>query len=102
MSRQERQHDRRILRALRPVYSGGIGQRQFVGLGPIVSHRPPVEVYHQRLHLEVHVHHPAQVALAHLAVAVVARLHHPVAHAEAAADDGPFGFVRCGRIESRL
>src|SRR3954454_18634107 len=58
----DRDHHRRVLRALRLVHRGGVGQHQHVQLAEVVADLPSIEVDHQLAGLGIDRFHKAQIA----------------------------------------
>ncbi len=71
-----------VLRALRLVDGGGVGEDDLVELGGLVLGGCPVEVHRDGPLLRVHAPDGAYVAVEHVLVVVVAHLHDPVPGAE--------------------
>ena len=100
MSADQGQYHYRILAALALVYAHRIGRRQRIQFAAVIRHIA-FRVTDQH-HLVIHVGHPADIAVKHTFVVVVARLHHLVADPEDPTGMRGFQLAARRRVQRRL
>ena len=100
MSADQRQYHHRILAALAFVHAHRISRRQRIQFAAVIRHIA-FRVTNQH-HLVIHVGHPADIAVKHAFVVVVARLHHLVADPEDPPRMRGFELAARRRVQRRL